>query len=171
MIFTSSNYRTFKYKKRWGKRAQQFKHTKGVKKVKFHENPRPHIMYHADTMEVTLGNRSLIHQISVEDDYSRGYMALCVFPKKHTYFVILTLLRAFRLHRKPKLFHHDNGGEYNNGVVSRLLRMRDVVDVPTEIESPKGIKGAVGTVCIRSWAGSFGINAIPQFGHRLCLTC
>nr|CBH39007.1 hypothetical protein BSM_24840 [uncultured archaeon] len=118
MILTSSNYRTFKYKKRWGKREQQFKHTKGVKKVKFHENPRPHIMYHADTREVTLGNGSLIYQISVEDDYSRGYMALCVFPKKHPYFVILTLLRAFRLHRKPKLFHHDNGGEYNNGVVS-----------------------------------------------------
>ena len=75
-------------------------------------------MYHVDTMEVTLGNGSLIYQISVEDDYSRGYMALCVFPKKHTYFVILTLLRAFRLHSKPKLFHHDNGGEYNNGVVS-----------------------------------------------------
>ncbi len=73
-------------------------------------------------------------------------MALCVFPKKHTYFVILTLLRAFRLHSKPKLVHHDNGGEYNNGVVSRLLRMLDVVDVPTEVESPKGIKGAVGTV-------------------------
>ena len=103
-------------------------------------------MCHADTMDVTLGNGSLIHQISVEDDYSRGYMALCVFPKKHTYFVILTLLRAFRLHRKPKLFHHDNGGEYNNGVVSRLLRMLDVVDVPTEVENPKGIKGAVGTV-------------------------
>ncbi|MGB3459206.1 MAG: hypothetical protein WBB08_07920 [Halobacteriota archaeon] len=31
-----------------------------------------------------------------------------------------------------------NGGEYNNGVVSRLLRMLDVVDVPTEVESPKG---------------------------------
>ena len=36
-------------------------------------------MYHADTMEVTLRNGSQIHQISVEDDYSRGYMALCVF--------------------------------------------------------------------------------------------
>jgi len=45
-------------------------------------------------------------------------MALCVFQTKHSYFVILTLLRAFRLHSKPELFHHDNGGEYNNGVVS-----------------------------------------------------
>jgi len=65
-------------------------------------------------------------------------MALCLFPTKHSYFVILTLLRAFRLDRKPKLFHHDNGGEYNNGVVSRLLRMLDVVDVPTEVENQKG---------------------------------
>ncbi len=95
-------------------------------------------MYHVDTMEVTLGNGSLIYQISVEDDHSRGYMALCLFPTKHSYFVILTLLRGFRLHRKPKLFHHDNGGEYNNGVVSRLLQMLDIVDVPTEVENPKG---------------------------------
>ena len=52
-------------------------------------------MCHADTMEVTLGDGSLIYQISVEDEHSRGYMALCVFPMKHSYFVILTLLRAF----------------------------------------------------------------------------
>jgi hypothetical protein len=59
--------------------------------VKFYEKPRPHVMYHADTMEVTLVNESVIYQISVEDDYSRGYMALCVFPTKHSYFVVLTL--------------------------------------------------------------------------------
>ena len=70
--------------------------------------------------------------------YSRGYRALCVFPKKHSYFVVLTILRAFRLHSKPELFHHDNSGEYDNGVVSRLLQMRDIVDVPTEVENPKG---------------------------------
>jgi hypothetical protein len=28
------------------------------------------------------------------------------------FFVVLTILRAFRLHSKPELFHHDNGGEY-----------------------------------------------------------
>ena len=117
---------------------ERYKSSKIAEKVKFYEKSRPHIMYHADTMEVRLGNGSLIYQISVEDDYSRGYMALCVFQTKHSYFVILTLLRAFRLHSKPKLFHHDNGGEYNNGVVSRLLRMLDVVDVPTEVENPKG---------------------------------
>ena len=105
---------------------------KGVKKL------RPHVMYHADTMEVTLENWSIIYQISVEDDHSRGYMALCVFPKKHSYFVILTLLRALRLHSKPELFHHDNGGEYDNGVISRLLQMLEIVDVPTEVENPKG---------------------------------
>jgi hypothetical protein len=70
-------------------------------------------------------------KISVEDGHSRGYMALCVFPKKHSYFVIHTLLRAFRLHSKPELFHHNNGGEYDNGVISRLLPMLDIVDVPT----------------------------------------
>jgi transposase InsO family protein len=111
---------------------------KNDEKVKFYEKPRSHVMYHADTMDVTLGNRSVIHQISVEDDYSRGYMALCVFPKKHSYFVVLTILRAFMSHSKPELFHHDNGGEYNNGVVSRLLQMLDIVDVPTEVENPKG---------------------------------
>jgi transposase InsO family protein len=117
---------------------ERYKSKKIEEKVKFYEKPRPHVMYHADTMEVTLGNRSVIHQISVEDDYSRGYMALCVFPKKHSYFVIHTLLRAFRLHSKPELFHHDNGGEYDNGVVSQLLQMLDIVDVPTEVENPKG---------------------------------
>ena len=65
-------------------------------------------------------------------------MALCVFPKKHSYFVVLTILRAFRLHSKPELFHHDNGGEYDNRVVSRSLQMLDIVDVPTEVENPKG---------------------------------
>jgi hypothetical protein len=82
-------------------------------------------------MEVTLENGSIIYQISVEDGHSRGYMALCVFQTKHSYFVVLTLLRAFRLHSKPELFHHDNGGGYDNGVISRLLPMLDIVDVPT----------------------------------------
>lgn len=117
---------------------ERYKSSKIAEKVKFYEKPGPHVIYHADTMEVTLGNGSLIYQISVEDDYSRGYMALCVFQTKHSYFVILTLLRAFRLHSKPELFHHDNGGEYNNGVVSKLLQMLDIVDVPTEVENPKG---------------------------------
>jgi len=117
---------------------ERYKSSKNDEKVKFYEKPRPHVMYHADTMEVTLGNRSIIYQISVEDDHSRGYMALCVFPKKHSYFVILTLLRAFRSHSKPELFHHDNGGEYDNGVISRLLQMLEIVDVPTEVENPKG---------------------------------
>lgn len=117
---------------------ERYKFQESDEKVKFYEKPRPHVMYHADTMEVTLGNGSVIYQISVEDDYSRGYMALCVFPKKHSYFVVLTVLRAFRLHSKPELFHHDNGGEYDNGVVSRLLQMLEIVDVPTEIENPNG---------------------------------
>ena len=106
--------------------------------LKFYEKPRPNIMYHVDTMEVTLESGLVIYQISIEDDYSRGYMALCVFPKKHSYFVILTLLRAFKLYSKPELFHHDNGGEYNNGVIFRLLQMLKIVDVPTEVENPKG---------------------------------
>ena len=83
-------------------------------------------MYQADTLEVTLESGSLIHQISGEDDDSRGSRALCVFPKKHSYFVILTLLRAFRLHSTPELVHHDNGGEYDKEVVSRLLQMLDI---------------------------------------------
>jgi transposase InsO family protein len=52
--------------------------------------------------------------------------------------VVLTILRAFKIHRKPELFHHDNGGEYDNGVISRLLQMLGIVDVPTEVENPKG---------------------------------
>ena len=107
-------------------------------KIKFYEKPRPHVMYHADTMEVTLGNGSKIYQISVEDDYSRGYMALFVFPLKHPYFVVLSLLHAFMSYSKPELFHHDNGGEYDNGVISRLLKILDIVNVPTEVENPKG---------------------------------
>jgi hypothetical protein len=95
-------------------------------------------MYHAETMEVTPRNKSVIYQISVEDDDSRGSMALCVFPKKHSYFVVRTILRAFRLHSKPELFHHDNGGEYDKGVVSRLLQVLDIVDVLTEVENPRG---------------------------------
>lgn len=116
----------------------RYKSHKIDEKINFYEKHRPHVMYHADTMEVTLGNGSNIYQISVEDDYSRGYMALCVFPKKHPYFVVLTLLRAFRIYSKPELFHHDNGGEYDNGVISRLLKILDIVDVPTEVENPKG---------------------------------
>jgi len=53
-------------------------------------------------------------------------------------FVTNSTIRAFRLHSKPELSHHDNSGEYDNGVVSRLLQMRDTVDVPTEVENPKG---------------------------------
>lgn len=106
--------------------------------TKFFEKHRPHAMYHADTMEVYLANGKKIFQISIEDDYSRGYMALCVFKHKHPYFVVITILRACRLHSIPHLFHHDNGGEYNNGVVARLLEMLGIVDVPTKVRNPKG---------------------------------
>ena len=91
--------------------------------IGFYEKHRPYAMFHADTMEVHLGNGTKIYQISIEDDYSRGYMALCVFKQKHPYFVIITILRACRLHSRPHIFHHDNGGEYKNGVVARLLEM------------------------------------------------
>jgi len=117
---------------------ERYKSSEIAEKVIFYEKTRPHVRYHADTREATLENGSLIYQIYVENDYSRGYMVLCVFPKKLSYFVVLTILRAFRLHRKPELFHHDNGGEYDNGVVSRLLQMLGIVDVPIEVENPKG---------------------------------
>ena len=117
---------------------EKYKCKKIIEKIKFFEKPRSHVMYHADTMEVVFNNGSVIYQISIEDDYSRGYMALCVFPMKHPYFVVLSMLQSFRLHSKPKLFHHDNGGEYKNGVISRLLKMLDIVDVPTIVDNPKG---------------------------------
>ena len=117
---------------------EQYKSKKIIEKIKFFEKPRPHVMYHADTMEVILINGSVIYQVSIEDDYSRGYMALCVFPMKHPYFVVLSMLRSFKLYSKPKLFHHDNGGEYKNGVILRLLKMLGIVDVPTVVENPKG---------------------------------
>ena len=105
--------------------------------LKFYEKSRTHVMYHVDTMEVRLESGLVLYQISVENDYLRSYMALCVFPKKHSYFVILTLLRAFKLYSKPELFHHDNGGEYNNWVIFRLLQMLKILDVPTKVENPK----------------------------------
>jgi len=106
--------------------------------IRFYEKHRPHAMYHTDTMEVILASGGKIYQISIEDDHSRGYMAFCVFPKKHSYFVVLTMLRAFKLYSKSKLFHHDNGSEFNNGIISRLLEMLGITDVPTEVENPKG---------------------------------
>jgi hypothetical protein len=41
--------------------------------VKFYEKPRPHVMYHADTMEIALGNGSLIYQISVNDTFIKRW--------------------------------------------------------------------------------------------------
>jgi hypothetical protein len=58
---------------------EKYKCKKIIEKIKFFEKPRSHIMYHADTMEVVFNNGSVVYQISIEDDYSRGYMALCVF--------------------------------------------------------------------------------------------
>ncbi len=49
---------------------EQYKSKKMMRKCGFMKNPDPFVMYHADTMEVTLENKSLIYQISVEDDYS-----------------------------------------------------------------------------------------------------
>jgi len=95
-------------------------------------------MYHVDTMEIILTNGNKIYQISTEDDYSREYVGLQVFKSKHAYFVIISLLRAFRLHSKPSTFHRDNGGEYKNGAVKRLLEMLDIVEVPTRVMNPKG---------------------------------
>ena len=117
---------------------EKYKCKKIIEKIKFFEKPRSHVMYHADTMEVVFNNGTVVYQISIEDDYSRGYMAMCVFPMKHSYFVVLSMLQSFRLHSKPKLFHHDNGSEYKNGVISRLLKMLSIVDVPTIVYNPKG---------------------------------
>jgi transposase InsO family protein len=95
-------------------------------------------MYHADTMEVILGNGEVVYQISIEDDYSRAYVSMDIFKSKHTYFVIISLLKAFRRYGIPELFHHDNGGEYNNTAVRWLLKQFNITDVPTEVENPKG---------------------------------
>jgi len=93
---------------------EKYKCKKIIEKIKFFEKPRSHVMYHADTMEVVFNNGTVVYQISIEDDYSRGYMAMCVFPMKHSYFVVLSMLQSFRLHSKPKLFHHDNGSRIEN---------------------------------------------------------
>ncbi len=106
--------------------------------VNYYEKHRPYAMYHADTMEVILGNGDPAYQISIEDDYSRAYVSMEVFKSKHTYFVIICMLKAFMMYGIPKLFHHDNGGEYNNATVKWLLKQFDITDVPTKIENPKG---------------------------------
>lgn len=107
-------------------------------KVNYYEKHRPYTMYHADTMEVILGNGNTAYQISMEDDYSRAYVSMDVFDSKHTYFVIICMLKAFMRYGIPKLFHHDNGGEYNNAAVKWLLKQFNITDVPTKIENPKG---------------------------------
>ncbi|ODS35374.1 MAG: hypothetical protein A7316_03995 [Candidatus Altiarchaeales archaeon WOR_SM1_86-2] len=106
--------------------------------INYYEKHRPFAMYHADTMEVILGNGNTIYQISIEDDYSRHYVSMEVFESKHRYFVIICMLKAFRQYGIPKLFHHDNGGEYDNATVKWLLKQFDITDVPTEVENPKG---------------------------------
>lgn len=108
------------------------------KEINYYEKHRPYAMYHADTMEVILENGDKIFQISIEDDYSRAYVSMEVFKSKHTYFVIICMLKAFRQYGIPKLFHHDNGGEYNNRVVKWLLKRFDITDVPTKVENPEG---------------------------------
>ena len=81
---------------------ERYKSSKVAENVKGYEKPKPHVMYHADTMEITLESGSLIHQIAGEDDYSRGYLALCVFPKKHSYFVISITTSYLPLIRSDK---------------------------------------------------------------------
>jgi len=106
--------------------------------VNYYEKHRPYAMYHADTMEIILENGDTVYQISIEDDYSRAYVSMAVFESKHTYLVIICMLKAFRQYGIPKLFHHDNGGEYNNTSVKWLLKKFNITDVPTKIENPKG---------------------------------
>ena len=106
--------------------------------IKFYEKHRPYAMFHMDTMKVRLESGKIIYQFSIEDDYSRGYMALCVFNHKHSYFTIITILHACRSYSKPHLLHRDNGRELKNGVVTRLLDMLKIVDVPTKVRNPKG---------------------------------
>jgi len=106
--------------------------------VNYYEKHRPYAMYHADTMEIILENGDTVYQISIEDDYSRAYVSMEVFESKHTYLVIICMLKAFRQYGIPKLFHHDNGGEYNNTSVKWLLKKFNITDVPTKIENPKG---------------------------------
>ena len=60
---------------------ERYKSQEIDEKVKFYEKPRPHVMYHADNMEILLGNESLIYQISVEDDYSRATW-LFAYPRR-----------------------------------------------------------------------------------------
>jgi len=106
--------------------------------VNYFEKHRPFAMYHADTMEVIPGNGAKIFQISIEDDYSRYYVSMEVFRNKHPYFVVICMLKSFKQHGIPKLFHHDNGGEYNNTPVNWLLKRLSITDVPTEVENPQG---------------------------------
>lgn len=106
--------------------------------INYYEKHRPYAMYHADTMEVILGNGDKIFQISIEDDYSRYCVSLEVFKNKHPYFVVVCMLKAFKQHGIPTLFHHDNGGEYDNTPVNWLLNWLRITNVPTKIENPQG---------------------------------
>ena len=61
-------------------------------------------MYHSDTIEVILENGDKIFQISIEDDYSRAYVSMDAFESKHTYFVIICMLKAFSNTEYPSFF-------------------------------------------------------------------
>jgi hypothetical protein len=74
--------------------------------VNYYEKHRPYAMYHADTIHK-------VYQISIEDDYSRAYVSMEVFESKHTYLVIICMLKAFRQYGIPKLFHPDNPQNFN----------------------------------------------------------
>lgn len=111
---------------------------KAKKALKFYEMPRPHSMWHGDVM---IGRRlpdgTLVYQLSIEDDYSRAYVASVIGTRKNCVMVLQGLIEAITAYKVvPTLVHYDNGSEGKCKIVEQFCENLGIKLIHSTVMQP-----------------------------------
>ena len=105
---------------------------------KFYEMPRPHSMWHGDTMiGKRLPNGKLVYQLSWQDDYSRAYVSSLISTAKSSVIVINGLIEAILKYGViPTLVHYDNGSEGKCKIVQSFCENLRIKLIHSTVNQP-----------------------------------
>ena len=107
---------------------------------RFYERHHPHSLWHGDFMEkVTLTDTyETAYQLSLLDDYSRGYVFCDLFLGTDQRDVIRALIAAMREYQViPKAVIFDNGSSFKGNLISSFCANLDLRLIHTAVRHPK----------------------------------
>lgn len=105
----------------------------------FYEYKRPHSMWHADFLHAKeLQDGKPVYQITIQDDYSRGYVGCDIFRERDVRNLILTLIQAIRNWKViPTLLLVDNGSECKSKLLTAFCERVGITITRSRVEHPQ----------------------------------